>query len=146
MDHVAIMKGSWKLTEKVLSGEKRIESRWYSTQRAPWNRIKPGDIVYFKDSGEPVGVRAAVGKVLQISDLTPDKVNRILNEYSHIDGLDKNRMPYFFDLFKDKRYCVLVFLKNAARIEPFNINKKGFGVMSAWITIDDVDKIKVAAH
>lgn len=52
MHHVAIMKPSWKLIPKILSGEKTIESRWYQTRRAPWNGIAAGDVVYFKDSGE----------------------------------------------------------------------------------------------
>jgi len=35
MDHVAIMKKSWKLTEKILSGEEKIESRWYKSKYSP---------------------------------------------------------------------------------------------------------------
>jgi hypothetical protein len=27
-------------------------------------------------------------------------------------------------------------------VEPFNIDKSGFGMMSAWISLDDVNKIK----
>lgn len=33
MEHVAIMKKSWGLTRKILSGEKTIESRWYRFRR-----------------------------------------------------------------------------------------------------------------
>ena len=62
MDHVAIMKKSWKLTEKILSGEKKIESRWYKSKYPPWGKIKKGDIIYFKDSGEPVSIKAKVEK------------------------------------------------------------------------------------
>lgn len=31
MEHVAIMRKSWGLTDKILSGQKKIESRWYKT-------------------------------------------------------------------------------------------------------------------
>ena len=48
MEHVAIMKKSWGLTEKILTGAKKIESRWYKNKHTPWNRIKSGEIVYFK--------------------------------------------------------------------------------------------------
>ena len=81
MEHVAIMKKSWGLTQKILSGRKKIESRWYKIKYAPWNRIKSGEAVYFKDSGEPIAVRAEVDKVIQFSDLTPEKVKKILYKY-----------------------------------------------------------------
>jgi ASC-1-like (ASCH) protein len=142
MDHLAIMKKSWGLTEKILNGEKIIESRWYSSKRAPWNRIKKGEIVYFKDSGDPVSVKAIVRNVLQFPDLTPKKVGEILKEYGDADGLDKEKIPEFYQRFKDKKYCILVFLKNPQKIKPFKINKAGFGMMSAWITVENISDIK----
>ena len=69
MDHVAIVRKSWKLTDKILSGQKTIESRWYASRRAPWNRIRAGETVYFKNSGEPVTIKADVEKVLQFDNL-----------------------------------------------------------------------------
>lgn len=141
MEHVAIMKKSWKLTEKILSGQKRIESRWYMAKYAPWDRIKSGETVYFKESGEPVTAKAEVEKVMQFSNLTPKKVREILHSHSNSLGIDN--IPQFINLFKDKKYCMLVFLKNPKAIEPFEINKSGFGNMSAWICTVDVGKIKV---
>ena len=64
MEHIAIMKKSWKLTEKILTGEKKIESRWYKAKYAPWGRIKAGEVVYFKDSGEPVTIKTEVARVV----------------------------------------------------------------------------------
>ncbi len=142
MEHLVIMRKSWGLTEKILDGRKKIESRWYSVKYKPWDGIKAGEIVYFKDSGEPVRIKAEVGKVIQFADLTPKRVREILDEYGKDDGIEPEKIPEFFERFKDKKYCVLIFLKNPAEIEPFNINKTGFGAMSAWIMIDDIFKIK----
>ncbi len=142
MEHLAIMRKSWGLTKKILSGDKRIESRWYKTKYLPWDKIKSGEIVYFKDSGEPVSIKAEVEKVLQFSDLTQDKVQQILKEYGKEDGINIVDIPKFFEMFKSKRYCILIFLKNPQKIEPFRIDKKGFGNMVAWITIDNMEKIK----
>lgn len=64
MDHVAIMKKSWGLTQKILSGQKKIESRWYKSKHSPWGKIEKGDIVYFKDSGEPISIKTGVEKVM----------------------------------------------------------------------------------
>lgn len=141
MEHVAIMKKSWGLTAKILRGEKKIESRWYLKRRSPWDKIKKDETVYFKDSGEPVSVRAQVDRVMQIDALTPSRVGEILNKYGDEDGLAREDIPEFFKRFKDKKYCLLVFLKNPQRIKPFNINKAGFGTMSAWITTENVSKI-----
>jgi ASC-1-like (ASCH) protein len=145
MDHIAIMKKSWGLTEKILNGRKKIESRWYLSKRLPWHKIKKGDIVYFKNSGEPVCVKAEVKKIEQFCGLTPKRVKDILNKYGKADGIEKNKISEFFNRFKNKKYCVLVFLKNVAPIKPFRINKKGLGLMSAWISSDDISKIKICA-
>src|SRR3989338_6882235 len=142
MEHLAIMRKSWGLTKKILSGEKKIESRWYKSKYPPWNKIKEGELVYFKDSGEPVSIKAEVEKVLQFSDLTPNKVKQILKNYGKDDGISENKIIEFFELFKDKKYCILIFLKNPHVIEHFRINKKGFGLMSAWICVKDINQLK----
>lgn len=142
--HIAIMKKSWGLTQKILSSEKTIESRWYLNRCKPWNDINPSDIVYFKDSGEPVKIQAEVEKVLQFENLTPEKVREILNQYAKADGLgtSKEDTDPYFEMFKNKKYCLLIFLINPKTIEPFEINKSGFGTMAAWITVNDLNKIK----
>jgi hypothetical protein len=131
LDHVAIMRKSWGLTQKILSGQKKIESRWYKVRYAPWDRIKPDEVVYFKDSGEPVTIRAEVDKVIQFSDLTPEEVEEILYQYGQADGIEI-----------DKKYCILIFLRKPQEIKPFEIDKSGFGAMSAWICVDDINMIK----
>lgn len=142
MEHIAIMRKSWDLTNKILTGEKTIESRWYKTKYPPYNKIKIGDIIYFKDSGEPVRIKAEVSDVKQFSILTPIKVREILNEYGERDGIEKQRLDEFFNIFKDKKYCILIFLRNPVSIEPFNVNKKGYGSMASWICINNIDDIK----
>lgn len=142
MQHLAIMKKSWGLTDKILNGQKKIESRWYSVKYKPWDSIKQGETVYFKDSGEPIRIKAKVKKVIQFTDLTPKKVKEILDKYGKDDGIEEEKIPEFFEKFKDKRYCMLIFLKNPQEIKPFEIDKTGFGAMSAWITVDNISKIK----
>ena len=143
MEHIAIMRKSWGLTQKILGGQKKIESRWYSVKYMPWNSIKEGEVVYFKDSGEPVRIKTEVSKVIQFADLTPNRVKEILDEYGDEDGLEKEKIPDFFERFKNKKYCMLIFLKNPQKIEPFEIDKTGFGMMSAWLSVGNIDKIRV---
>jgi ASC-1-like (ASCH) protein len=142
MEHLAILKKSWKLTEKILTGQKKIESRWYRVKHPPWDRIKSGETVYFKDSGEPVTIKAEVDKVIQFSNLTPKKVKEILYEYGDDIGVERDRFWRFFQMFRNKKYCILIFLKNPEKIEPFEIDKTGLGMMSAWISVDDINRIR----
>lgn len=142
MEHLAIMKKSWGLTDKILDGRKKIESRWYSVKYKPWDCIKAGETVYFKDSGEPVRIKAEVEKVMQFAGLTPGKVKDILDKYGKDDGIEREDIPEFFKKFRNKKYAMLVFLKNPRAIESFQIDKAGFGAMAAWITTDNISKIK----
>mgnify|MGYP001592671708 CR=1 FL=1 len=142
-DHIAIMKKSWNLTNKILRGEKTIESRWYKQQYPPWNKIKAGETIYFKDSGEPVTLKARVEKIVQFENLNENKVKKILENYGEEDGIEEQDITKFFNLFKDKKYCILIYLKDPKKIPPFNINKKGFGAMSAWLCINNVEEIKI---
>jgi ASC-1-like (ASCH) protein len=142
MHHVAIMRKSWGLTEKILSGEKKIESRWYKTKRTPWGKIGKGDAVYFKNSGEPARIKAEISKVLQIENLMPKKVKAILLKYGQADGIGKENIPFFFKLFKNKKYCLLIFLKNPRKTKPFDIDKRGFGAMAGWISVPNVNTIR----
>lgn len=141
MEHIAIMKKSWGLTEKILSGEKKIESRWYKNKSKPWDAICRGETIYFKNSGEPVTIKATVEKVLQFSELSPIRVKEILDKFGKDDGISKDKLPQYKELFKDKKYCLLIYLKNVERVNPFNIDKTGFGAMSAWISVNHVTQI-----
>jgi ASC-1-like (ASCH) protein len=142
MHHVAIMNKSWGLLPKIVSGAKTIESRWYMNRSAPWGIVNAGDTVYFKNSGEPVSVQARVAKVLCFDTLTPAKVQEILNRYGEADGLMAVEVSRYFELFKDKKYCILIFLENVEAVEAFEIDKSGFGSQAAWLCVDSIGSIK----
>lgn len=109
----------------------------------PWNKIKKGDVVYFKNSGEPVIAKAIVDKVFQFEDLNLQKTKRIIKDFGDKIKFVGSNNPNFPEWFTGKNYAILIFLKNPERIKPFNINKKGYGSLSAWITIEDISKIKL---
>lgn len=141
MDHIAIMKKSWKLIPKILSGEKKIESRWYQTRRTPWGKIEVGDTVFFKDSGAPISARAVVSNVKQFTLSEISEVEKIVRRYgSEICLINKNPATWG----KLPRYCILISLQNPQLIKPaFEVNKNGFGSGAAWITVKEINKIKL---
>lgn len=144
MHHVAIMKKSWGLLPKILDGTKTIESRWYKNKSSPWGKIKKGDFVYFKNSGEKITVSAKVKDTLSFENLTPSRVLSVLKKYGQADGICLNDLNHFSRLFKDRKYCLLVFLENIKREKPFSISKSGFGAMAAWICVENIETLKVS--
>jgi len=143
MDHVAIMKKSWRLIPKILSGEKTVESRWYKAKVAPWDRISAKDTVYFKNSGEDVSVKVRVSRVLQFGDLDKGKIKKILKKYGQRDlGIEPPYPQEVRDYIFGKNYCLLIFFNQVRKIKPFKINKTGFGAMAAWLCVDDIGSIK----
>ncbi len=141
-DHVAIMKKSWGLTRKILSGEKVIETRWYKNKVQAWNKVKVGDTVYFKDSGEPVTIKAVVSKVEQFDNLDEKKIADLFKRYGEEDLGTKEISEEIKKYVEGKKYSVIVWIKNPQLIEPFDIDKKGYGAMSAWLTVDNIEMIK----
>ncbi len=142
MDHVAIMKKSWKLIPKILDGRKKIESRWGVNKCAPWGKVKAGDKVYFKNSGESVIAVSIVSKIQEFKDLNAISIKKIFYKYGSRIGISDENLGTNIEWAKKKRYCTLIYLKDSKKVKPFNINKKGFGAGCAWITIDNINKIK----
>lgn len=111
-----------------------------------WDKIKTGDLVYFKESGKPINAVAIVTNVIQFSNLNEKSISNIISEYgskiapsSSTSDLEDWKMSL---IKSNKNYCILVFLDNVKKVTPFNINKKGYGIASAWITVEDVNSIK----
>lgn len=141
MHHLAILDKKRELLEKIISGEKSIESRWYKSKKTPYGMVKAGDIIFFKDSGSPVTVQATVEEALFFSDLTREKYNSILSQYADQICLKNRNIDDYIEA--GYNYVSLVFLKDVREIEPFFINKKGYGLMAAWITVEDIKQIKI---
>ena len=142
MDHVAIMKKAWKLIPKILDGQKKVESRWGVNKCAPWGKIKVGDNIFFKNSGEPVTVTSQVLKVNEFKDLNIHKIREIFTKYGGDIGISDDRLEVNITWAEKKRYCTLIYLKNPKEVKPFEIDKKGFGSGCAWITVEDINIIK----
>lgn len=144
MHHLAIMNPKWKLIPKILSWEKKIESRWYMMKIAPRDKIKAWDIVYFKDAGKEVTAKAEVESVMQFDHYSQDQLKNILKMYGGLWGIAfHSSLPEVFERAKPKKYCILIFLKNPKKIIPFAIDKTWYGNACAWITLSDIKNISL---
>ena len=141
MDHIAIMKKSVGLIPDILSGVKRIESRWYYSRYSPWDKIHIGDRVFFKESGGLVTAYAEVEKVLQFEGLNKELFEEIVSEYGDLINL---RIRDYTEYYQKKRYVILIFLKDPQKVEvPFQIDKSGFGSATAWLCVGDIDEVRL---
>jgi len=141
MHHVAIMNPKLGLIEKILSGEKTIESRWLKNRSAPWLKVFAGDMIYFKDSGRPVRAVAEVEKVEYIDDLNLEKVKEIVEDLGGPGFINLQNTNYRTWAL-GKRYCVLIWVKNPQQVPGFDISKKGFGSGTAWLSVENIGLIK----
>lgn len=139
MEHVAIMSLQFgDLISKILNKDKTIESRWSKNKIAPYNKINPGDTVYFKNSGGPVIAKATVSKVLQFDNLHHEKFEYIIENFGKQICLQNTKYNAWY---KSKHYVTLIFLTNPQTIKPFNIDKSGFGSACAWIVTPKIKSL-----
>lgn len=140
MHHVAIMKPAWRLIAEILAGRKTIESRWYVRKSAPWDTVKAGDTVYFKDSGGPIIAKAMVIGVMQLELPKVEDVIQVVERYGDAIGLP-NRDPRTWE--RMPKYCILIGLINPEPVVPFQVSKEGFGSGDAWLTVPDISQLKI---
>lgn len=132
MDHLAIMKKGY--IEKILRGEKTIESRFSVHKITPHERIQAGEKVYLQEVGKMVTASFEVGKVLFFRDLDERKIDRIRAEY----GTQICADVAFWDAKKHARYATLIFVKNPTLEEPFRVHKRDRSAFKTILNIRDL--------
>jgi hypothetical protein len=149
MHHVAILKKANIKKEDdalgdIVAGTKTIESRWYVNKVAPWDKLATADVLYLKQSGGPVVARAEIKKVLQYENLTSKIVENIIDTYGKQIAPHTSKAEFLKWAHENtkKRFCILVFLQNVTKIEPFDIDKTGYGSACAWLITENIEKIK----
>ncbi len=128
MKHLAIFKGDG--AEKILKGEKSIESRFSKGKIAPFGVISSGDLVYIKVSGGDIIGKFKVQKVLTYDGLSDLDIKEIENKFGEQIAAEKN-------YWKDKRECkyaTLIFIGASQRFitSPIKIPKKD---LRGWVVL-----------
>ena len=127
MKHIVILKK--QPFNKILSGQKTIESRWSINKIVPYNKLKENDILFLKETGKDVNVTAQV-ETVKYYKLNDHLIKDILDSYSKDIGIE-DKEKFFLDV-KNKKYCTLIWLKNIKRIDPIKV-KRSNG--SGWLVI-----------
>lgn len=119
------------LADKILTGEKTIESRFSKTKLIPFAQIGCGDIVYIKISGKEIIGQFVVEKVIFYEGLNKSDLEKIKQDYGKQIAADES----FWRDKKTSRYASLIFIKQSTRflVSPVKIEKKD---QRGWMVLD----------
>lgn len=129
MEHLAIMKKGY--IKKILSGEKKIESRFSKNKIIPFHTVSIGDKVYMQEVGKQVTAMFEVEKALFFENLSETKIEELRARYGKEICADDG----FWDLKKYSKYATLIYIKSPITITPFKVNKSD---RSAFKTVNSV--------
>lgn len=127
--HLAIFKGG--AAEKILSGEKTVESRFSKRRNPPFGVISSGDLVYIKPSGGEIIGQFRVKKVFFFNGLTLSDLNDLRKNYEKHLAVDEA----YWKGKEISKYVSLIFIGNCTRFitSPVKIPKKD---LRGWVVLD----------
>ncbi len=127
--HLAIFKGLG--AEKILSGEKNIESRFSKAKLIPFGAISAGDLVYIKPSGKDIIGQFRVKKVIFYDNLDLNDLNYLKEKYGKEMAVEED----YWKGKQNSKYATLIFIGDCARFitSPVKIPKKD---QRGWVILD----------
>jgi ASC-1-like (ASCH) protein len=127
-NHLVILKKPY--LDAILTGRKKIESRFTKMKHHGFGRVLAGDKLFLKESSGPVCATAKVKSVRNFDNLTPKQIIEIKQRYNHyIIGGDE-----YWQSKSNCRFGFLVWLEDVRPIEPVRINKKDW---RAWVVLTE---------
>lgn len=125
--HLAIVGGD--AAQQLLSGRKRVESRFLTRRCAPFACVHAGDMLHFKLCGGDLIGTSRVAAVIQYEGLTPGELYRIRRRY----GRYILAPPGYWAARRHCRYAVLIWL-SPLRPPPGNLRvPRQYG--GAWLVL-----------
>lgn len=126
--HLAIFKGDG--AEKILSGQKKIESRFSRSRISPFGAISAGDLVYIKPSGEEIIGQFRVKKVIFYDGLNDQDLEDIKKTFGGPIGQGND----YWKAKKGCKYGTLIFIGDSNRFitAPLKYPKKD---LRGWVVL-----------
>jgi hypothetical protein len=128
-EHIAILSHK-SVLDKILSGEKTVESRFSRVKGLPFGSISAGDIVYFKLSGGQVLGKAKVAAIEEHENLNPRRIEELAQRYSHELAISED----FLARKLESKFATLIFLAEVETCDPWNYKQDG---RSGWIILPE---------
>lgn len=140
MDHVVYVDANTGEIEKILARTKTVVVRGAMGRKLPYGLVASGDVLYFiLNNGEGrVRARAIVRTVTNTAALTPLDSVRLIQEQQ--SGMQLS--PKQFKHWAGKRYLVLIEIEEPEAVEPFEIDRSGYGNMDDWLPVGEINTIR----
>jgi len=141
MDHIVYLDASAKELDLLFSGKKSMIIRGATGRKMPYGRVNQGDTLYFinNNSEGVIQARAKVERVLNSDRMTEEESVQLIDRHQNMLQLSKNQ----YDRWAGKRYLVLIEVKEVEKVEPFRIDKSGFGNMDDWLPVEQIKKVRI---
>ena len=140
MDHVVYVDAKAGELEKLLAGEKTMIIRGATGRKLPHGRVHPGDRLFFiQNKGDGlVRANAEVSAVFNSEKLTEEESVACVEA----NQAKLNLSPEQVKRWAGKRYLVLIEVKDVQPLEPFEIDRSGYGNMDDWLPVEMIDRVK----
>lgn len=126
-EHIAILSHK-SVLDRIMKGEKTIESRFSRVKSLPFGQVAAGDLVYFKLSGGAIMGKAQVAAVEEYDDLTPSRVEELARRYEQQLAISVD----FLARKLESKFASLIFLQDIEPCTPWNYKQDG---RSGWIVL-----------
>lgn len=124
--HLAVMREPY--LERVIRGDKRVESRMTTRRLPPYGAIARDEVVLFKLAGGAIAAAACVRRVESFEPRTRSDLLNRLTKYSAELSLEAD----FLEQKGDSRFVTLISLGPVQRVGPWPMLKKG---RQAWVVV-----------
>lgn len=126
--HLAILTQPY--LDKIIVGQKTIESRFSKMRVPPFYKVQKGDILLLKEAAGPIAAIASVSNVRFYGPLKPHDVELVMAENS--DGLALEES--FTKAKQDSKYATLINIGEVLPVKPLTITKSD---RRAWVVLND---------
>lgn len=123
--HVAIF--SEPFLTLILSGEKKVESRFSRNRCAPYGEVGAGDVILIKETAGPICGLSLVRRAWYY-DLISEPIERIRNQYGSAIHAD----DAFWTSRADAHYATLIELDETVTIPPVQCDKRD---RRGWVSL-----------
>jgi hypothetical protein len=140
MDHVVYVDAKAKEMEKLVDGSKTMIIRGAAGRKLPYGRVDPGDILYFINNNAEgvVKARAAVKSVFNSEKMSKEESIGLVEQNQDKLQLTNQQGKRW----AGKRYLVLIEVEDVVEIDPFPIDRSGYGNMDDWLPVGNIASVK----
>lgn len=140
MDHVCYLDIKSGVYEKLLKGTKTMIIRGANRKIIPYERVFSGDTIYFVDENDydKAILKANVLNVINLTKMTKKESNIIVNKYQYKLQLTVAQ----YKKWAGKEYIVLIEVNDVEKIEAFNFDNRGYGLINGWILVGNIESVK----